>query len=276
MSMLEKGALMTNAKMANWFGVSEAAYIRRRKQKLEELALFADFEYIPYKGVYIKEVYYPEYSKNQDRFTEKAKDTVDKTHTGHSLISYSSNSYWAMQASDTVPDKPKPYRGSTQLKSLHDTVVSSIRYRNKITSKISKELYGDPRQRMNDRTGSKGWCEYIWCRGIKGDYVCEEFDFMDEEDIEFADKCWDDFTNNRKTKAVMRRTYEILAEDEEFNAEEVLETMKTEYDSVFKDVVYDRMREYFSHKYNRPWIYVRAILLHDWDEETEDMILYDN
>lgn len=275
MSYLEKGTLMSNDEMAKWFGIATGTYVHSRKKKLEEFAKFADFEYIPRKGVLIKEVYYPEYFKDSDKFITCAKERVDKTHIGHSLVSYSSNSYWAMKDSDTVPTEPKPHRIIKEVKTLHDTIVSSIRYRNKITSQISKELYGNPRERMNDKTGSKGWCEYIWRRGIKGDYVCEEFDFMDEEDIEFADKCWDDFTNNRKTKAVMRRTYEILAEDEEFNAEKVLETMKSEYDSVFKDVVYDRMRDYFFKKYNRPWIYVRAILLHDWDEGTEDIIMFD-
>lgn len=87
--LLEKGDILNNSDLANWFGVSEKTIQAARKDKLKELEDFCSF--IDFKGsgnILIKEVYYPVYTNRLFALKKAIEEEVKKTHYKGALISY--------------------------------------------------------------------------------------------------------------------------------------------------------------------------------------------
>ena len=62
---------MTNAELAEWFGIQVNSFRARKEKKLEELKNFADFKVVDSKKVYIIKVYKPVYVKKKSNKSAK-------------------------------------------------------------------------------------------------------------------------------------------------------------------------------------------------------------
>ncbi len=69
MKQLQLGKITTK-ELADWFGISPARYSHVKRQKLETLADYCDFDEI-YGGVEIKEIYMDTYDKNLNKCIDK-------------------------------------------------------------------------------------------------------------------------------------------------------------------------------------------------------------
>lgn len=69
MEELKKGKI-TSKKLAEWFGISYSTYRKHKKEKMQELISFCDYDEV-YGGVLIKEVYSPIYVKEMDKIDDE-------------------------------------------------------------------------------------------------------------------------------------------------------------------------------------------------------------
>lgn len=106
MKELTENLKLNREELCDWFGIKTKTFTNLKKQKLEELKNFCDYELIKsqkgsFKAVYIKEVYEPIYSKKinplKKRFlswiadggiAEVALQTEDKTYSYPTVVNY--------------------------------------------------------------------------------------------------------------------------------------------------------------------------------------------
>lgn len=69
MEELKKGKI-TSKKLAEWFGISYSTYRKHKKEKMQELESFCDYDEV-YGGVLIKEIYSPIYVKEIDKIDDE-------------------------------------------------------------------------------------------------------------------------------------------------------------------------------------------------------------
>lgn len=69
MEELKKGKI-TSKKLAEWFGISYSTYRKHKKEKMQELISFCDYDEV-YGGVLIKEIYSPIYVKEMDKIDDE-------------------------------------------------------------------------------------------------------------------------------------------------------------------------------------------------------------
>lgn len=140
--MVLKLGIMTNAELANWFGVTQGSFKATKAKKLEELKDFADFEEVKGK-VNIKEIYYDTYVKRGSKAYEIYKEEFDKE--------------W----SDTGIDSCSRVNTAILTKREADLKIKeSTGYY--YTRKTRNELYGVPFM----APGIKGTCEYKWVKCV--------------------------------------------------------------------------------------------------------------
>lgn len=148
--------IMTNKDLAEWFGVKEDSFKRRKKDKLEELKLFADF-YEEKGKVIITEIYEPVYQKQQGKTKQMVISKIDQVWSEDGLDSCSrvGNKICELLEEEGIVRKP-------------NTVIA-------YTRQGRNELYGIPF--MNE--GRIGKCIYIWC---KRDPETGEYSLLTEEE----------------------------------------------------------------------------------------------
>lgn len=104
MKELTKNLKLSREELCDWFGIKTKTFTTLKKQKLEELEDFCDYELIKnqsgsFKAVYIKEIYEPIYIKNplkkkflswikEGGISEVASQTEDKTYSYPTVINY--------------------------------------------------------------------------------------------------------------------------------------------------------------------------------------------
>jgi len=131
---------MTNQELADWFGIKIGSFKAKKKNKLEELKDYAEFDEV-YGGVNIKDIYNETYSKKGS----KAKQ----------IIFESVPIEWDKSGLDTVANvTDKIYK-----KHMNElTVVRDTTY--KYALQARNEFFGKPFLNV----GSLGKCSYIWCK----------------------------------------------------------------------------------------------------------------
>ena len=143
-----KQGYMTNAELAEWFGIQVNSFRARKEKKLEELKNFADFKVVDSKKVYIIKVYKPVYVKKKSNDYTIVKEEFTQVYND-SKIDTASN------VSKKIYNKRK-----SDL-----TIKESTTY--EYTRVARNELYGKP----FIGCGEKGVCRYIWAKQIgEGQY----------------------------------------------------------------------------------------------------------
>ena len=143
-----KQGYMTNAELAEWFGIQVNSFRARKEKKLEELKNFADFKVVDSKKVYIIKVYKPVYVKKKSNDYTIVKEEFTQVYND-SKIDTASN------VSKKIYNKRK-----SDL-----TIKESTTY--EYTRAARNELYGKPFVGC----GEKGVCRYIWAKQIgEGQY----------------------------------------------------------------------------------------------------------
>ena len=146
MSELKLG-YMTNAELAEWFGIKPNSFRNTKTQKLEELKRFAEFEV----------------EKTKVRITKIYKSTyVKKKSADYSIVKAEFTQVYNKSKIDTASNASKKiYR-----KRKDDlTIKESTTY--EYTKAARNELYGKPFVGC----GEKGVCRYIWAKLIgEGQY----------------------------------------------------------------------------------------------------------
>ena len=149
MSELKLG-YMTNAELAEWFGIKPNSFRNTKTQKLEELKNFAEFE-VEKTKVRITKIYRPVYVKKKSADYSIVKEEFTQVYND-SKIDTASN------VSKKIYNKRK-----SDL-----TIKESTTY--EYTRVARNELYGKP----FIGCGEKGVCRYIWAKQI-GDGQYERF-----------------------------------------------------------------------------------------------------
>lgn len=149
---------MTNKELAQWFGISTQTMTRRKKDKLEELKLFAHFEEV-YGGVNILEVMEPVYEKKKSKNFQIVELAFDKE--------------WAKNGLDTCSNV------ALKIKDKHNELSIANTTAAKYALQVRNNKYGKP---------FEGGCEYLWCkveRLANGIAILTEFT---EEEIKIKDE----------------------------------------------------------------------------------------
>lgn len=133
--------VMTNQQLAAWFGVQPASFSVRKKEKLEELKAYADFEQIgnKQKKIKINKIYEEEYHKKGSQAFETIRNKLDETWSADGLDSCKRVCYEILETADLQ-------------------IAESTAYN--YTLKSRNDLYGKPFQ----TSGSLGNCKYVWCK----------------------------------------------------------------------------------------------------------------
>lgn len=139
--MLTVGTI-TSQELANWFGVSYSTFRKKRKERLKELELFADFEEF-HGGVEIKEVRIPEYSKTGSNAYNIIKECFDNT--------------WHKSGYDTAARiGSQIWKSNPELQKL-----ISERTAKAYVARVRKEKYG---RAYVDEYGTEGLCYYAYVK----------------------------------------------------------------------------------------------------------------
>lgn len=148
--------LMTNQELADWFGIKEESFKRRKKDKLEELKLFAEF-YEEKGKVMITEIYEPIYQKQLGKTKQMVVNKIDEVWSENGLDSCTrvGNEICELLNKEGVSRKP-------------DTIIA-------YTRQGRNELYGKPFM----EEGKLGRCIYIWCKRDPG---TGEYSLLTEEE----------------------------------------------------------------------------------------------
>lgn len=146
-----KQGYMTNAELAEWFGIQLSSFRTRKEKKLEELKKFANFRVIDSKKIYIIDVYKSVYVKKKSSDYTIVKEEFTQVYND-SKIDTASN------VSKKIYNKRKEDL----------SIKESTTY--EYTRAARNELYGKP----FIGCGEKGVCRYIWAKQI-GDGQYERF-----------------------------------------------------------------------------------------------------
>lgn len=194
-----KEGIMTNKELAEWFGVKEDSFKRRKKDKLEELKLFADF-YEEKGKVIITEVYEPIYQKQQGKTKQMVISKIDQVWSEDGLDSCSrvGNKICELLEEEGIIRKP-------------NTIIA-------YTRQGRNELYGIPF--MNE--GRIGKCIYIWC---KRDPETGEYDWLTEEEQAIKQNLQIKYFGDATEKQILVKGMVEAGEIRKEDAWEVLEEM---------------------------------------------------
>ena len=132
--------VMKTQELAEWFQISYSTFRKVKKQKLDELKLYCNFNEI-YGGVDVIEIYEEEYIKDSKKNYELIKSSFDEEWNADGLDTCSN-------VAVKIYDKHK-----NEL-----TIGDNTAYNYVI--KARNELYGKPFMSL----GELGSCMYIWCR----------------------------------------------------------------------------------------------------------------
>ena len=203
---LKKGK-MTNKELAEWFGMSQKSFKKKKRDKLKELEYFAAFH--EEKGkVIIEEVYDAVYSKQGSPNYQKVRDKVDKVWSQDGLDS-------CARVGQQIFYQLEEEEGG--LSPIACTTV--IDY----TRKSRNELYGKPFM----KNGKIGTCIYTWC---KRDRDTGEYSFLSPEEQEIKQdlqmKYFGDATEKQVLVKAMVERGEITSE-EAWGVLEDMTNMKT-------------------------------------------------
>ena len=154
-----KIGLMKSQELAEWFNISYSTFRKSKKQKLEELKTYCDYEEV-FGGVNIKEIYEEEYVKNRKKNYEIIKSSFDKE--------------WNKNGIDTCSNVTTKIYG----KHRNELTVKENTAYNYVVN-VRNELYGKPFSTL----GSLGSCMYLWCRKDfdKDNNIIVYTEFTDEE-----------------------------------------------------------------------------------------------
>ena len=133
--------IISDKELADWFGVTASRFSHDKKNKLEQLKIFADYDLIgdKRKKVKIKKIHQPIYSKKGSKSFELIKSKLDDV--------------WSVDGLDSCTRVCQEILETTQLGIADSTAYNyTIRSRN--------DLYGKPFQ----EAGSLGSCTYVWCK----------------------------------------------------------------------------------------------------------------
>ena len=264
---------METKEIASWFGLSYKYFSRKavKEPRLKELERYCDFELRPRKGFYIKKIYgidiYPflPFIKERMEFANKrlsewAAETV--------IDSYKAISRYSLDESDTMPQVPMINTDTGEAYDLKTTQQKTISSFARIVAKASEEDYGKPSKGINGG-GKKGWCEIIDCRAHSDGISTFDYDFIDDEDREEVSKCWDNLAKAKKTKEMLKELHDAIDDEAELTTDDLIDLVKDWDDSLYVRFIYNPMKDYFAKKYpEEEWIYARATLRHDWEEES--------
>lgn len=191
--------IMTNKDLAEWFGVKEDSFKRRKKDKLEELKLFADF-YEEKGKVIITEVYEPIYQKQQGKTKQMVISKIDQVWSEDGLDSCSrvGNKICELLEEEGIIRKP-------------NTVIA-------YTRQGRNELYGIPF--MNE--GRIGKCIYIWC---KRDPETGEYSLLTEEEQAIKQNLQTKYFGDATEKQILVKGMVEAGEIRKEDAWDVLEEM---------------------------------------------------
>lgn len=153
---------ISSKNLAKWFGISYQSYRNSKKQKLEELKLYCDFEEI-YGGIVVTEIY----NMDNIRYVKDGKKNYD-------IIKSSFNEEWSPDGLDTCSSVAfKIYDKYKNELTITDTTAYNY------TLKARNELFGIPFVSI----GELGSCVYLWCKKeVAADGTLIYTQFTDEED----------------------------------------------------------------------------------------------
>lgn len=134
---------MSNKELAEWFGISVGSFKNRRKDKLEELKGYANFN-IVYGGVEIKEIYENEFNKSRKSNYVKIRDKIDEK--------------WNDNGLDTCKNVSKKI-----IKDIGNELALADSTVYVYTRQGRDELYGKP----YGISGKIGNCVYILCKSTE-------------------------------------------------------------------------------------------------------------
>lgn len=265
--------IMSTEEIAKWFGISYGHFRKKqiKDKKLKELSIYCDYEVRPHKGLYIKKIYnidiYPFLPFIEERM-KYAAQRLNNWLPEKVIDSYKSISRYSIDESDTMPmvnyidiDTGVVY----DMKTTQQKTISSFA---RIVAKASEEDYGKPSQGINGG-GKKGWCEIIDCRAHSDGISTFDYDFIDDEDREEVSKCWDNLAKAKKTKEMLKELHDAIDDEAQLTTDDLIDLVKDWDDSLYVRFIYGPMKNYFAKKYpGEGWIYARATLRHDWEEES--------
>lgn len=153
--------LYTNKQLAEWFGISAGRFSSDKKNKLEQLKAYADFELIgnKQKKVKIIKVYEEEYHKKGSQAYQMIKNKFDETWSEDGLDSCKRVCYQIMDTIDLGVAEGTAYN---------------------YTLKSRNVLFGKPFQ----NGGKLGNCIYVWCKQEENGEL--RFLTKEEQDIKTA------------------------------------------------------------------------------------------
>lgn len=265
--------IMSTEEIAKWFGISYGHFRKKqiKDKKLKELSIYCDYEVRPHKGLYIKKIYnidiYPFLPFIEERM-RYATERLNSWLPEKVIDSYKSISRYSIDESNTMPtvnyidiDTGTVY----DMKTTQQKTISSFA---RIVAKASEEDYGKPSQGINGG-GKKGWCEIIDCRAHSDGISTFDYDFIDDEDREEVSKCWDNLAKAKKTKEMLKELHDAIDDEAQLTTDDLIDLVRDWDDSLYVRFIYNPMKDYFAKKYpEEGWIYARATLRHDWEEES--------
>lgn len=265
--------IMSTEEIAKWFGVSYGHFRKKhiKDKKLKELSIYCDYEVRPHKGFYIKKIYNIDIYLFLPFIEERMKYATERLNNWlpeKVIDSYKAISRYSLDKSDTMPavnyidiDTGVVY----DLKTTQQKTISSFA---RIVAKASEEDYGKPSKGINGG-GKKGWCEIIDCRAHSDGISTFDYDFIDDEDREEVSKCWDNLAKAKKTKEMLKELHDAIDDEAQLTTDDLIDLVKDWDDSLYVRFIYNPMKDYFAKKYpGEEWIYARATLRHDWEEES--------
>lgn len=133
--------IINNKEIADWFGCSQSYFSKMKKEKLEQLKAYADFELVgdKQKKIKILRVYEDQYHKKGSAAYETIRNKLDETWSSDGLDSCRRVCYQIMQTQNLG-------------------VMESTAYN--YTLKSRNDLYGKPFR----EGGRLGNCRYVWCK----------------------------------------------------------------------------------------------------------------
>lgn len=265
--------IMSTEEIAKWFGVSYGHFRKKhiKDKKLKELSIYCDYEVRPHKGFYIKKIYnidiYPFLPFIEERM-KYATERLNNWLPEKVIDSYKSISRYSLDKSDTMPEVNYIDIDTGVVYDMKTTQQKTISSFARIVAKASEEDYGKPSKGINGG-GKKGWCEIIDCRAHSDGISTFDYDFIDDEDREEVSKCWDNLAKAKKTKEMLKELHDAIDDDAQLTTDDLIDLVKDWDDSLYVRFIYNPMKDYFAKKYpGEEWIYARATLRHDWEEES--------
>ena len=197
---------ITNAELADWFGVSTGSFATKKKEKLEELKYYANF-YEDRGKIVITEIFNPVYSKQLGKNYQKIKEKV--------------NEVWSPDGLDTCS------RVGEEIYEILSEEDSSFDLKNttvvNYTRQGRNELYGKP----FIGGGKIGECIYVWC---KRDPESGKYSLFNEQEDEIKKRLQQKYFGDTTEKQILVKGMVDSGEithEEAWDVLEELTNMKT-------------------------------------------------